>query len=415
MPSPAAPTSTPAWIATPSAGLQLNSVAVTPDGALSLCGTSNEFSTGQFGLYCYSSAGALLWQVPVTGANATQGVFWVALSDDGRYAAGGGETADGVGFLTICDATNGTVLFNNQALAGRVNQLSFTADGSLLLAGFSNALQLYKRSPVTGSFTLYSTATIDAQFDCISAEIAKDGSRVWLAAINYNTQPYSGLVETIDIKGGLFAIVNKYPLNTGAMRIAVTPDGNYAAASLHTGGCALFGADQPGTPKWTYTPTFANLSLAYAVGITQTSAGNVVVACGTNQENSESGYLYVVDSVPSASQIAFPKQWLPSLRWNATLEYSANPGVCLDREGTLVTATDGKPKEKTPHGAPPRTYSDVTISESPGNFYLFNATTGTQLWQYPTAIMNWPMVVTPDGSVALGGSDDGSLYYWSLG
>jgi hypothetical protein len=29
--------------------------------------------------------------------------------------------------------------------------------------------------------------------------------------------------------------------------------------------------------------------------------------------------------------------------------------------------------------------------------------------------MNWPMAITPDGAVALGGSDDGSLYYWKLG
>jgi len=404
-----APTPTPApaptWTATPSAGLQLNSVAVSPDGALSVCGTSNEFSTGQFGLYCYDQTGTLLWTQPVTGANATQGVFWVAISANKAYAAAGGESADGVGFLTICDASTGAVLFSDGSLPGRVNQLSFSDDGTLLLAGFSDALRLYRLQP-NGGWVLRSTATVDAQFDCISALIAGNGSRVWLAAIDYDTEPYSGLVETIDIKGGLFAIVHKYPLSTGAMRIAVTADGSHAAASLHTGGCALFGIDQPGTPKWTYTPSLANLGLSYAVGITQTSAGKVVVACGANQDPGQAGYLYLVDS-------AAP-QWQPTLRWSAALEYSANPGVCLDREATRVTATDGKPKEKTPVGAPPRTYADITISESPGNFYLYDAGTGTRLWQYPTKIMNWPMVITPSGAVALGGSDDGSLYYWKL-
>jgi hypothetical protein len=410
MPTPPPPT----WTATPTPGLQLNSVAVSPDGALALTGTSNEFSTGQFGFYCYNGAGALVWQVPVTGANATQGVFWVAVSANKAYAAAGGESADGVGFLTICRAGDGTVLFSDGDLPGRVNQLSFSDDGRLLLAGFSDALRLYRVQP-DGTFGLRSIAAVDSQFDCTSALLAADGSRAWLAAINYNTQPYTGLVESIDIKGGLFAIVTRYPLSTGAMRIAVTADGRYAAASLHGGGCALFGADQAGTPKWTYTPTLPNLSLAYAVGITQTLAGSVVVACGTNQENSEAGYLYVVDSVPSTSQIAVPAQWTPKLRWTAALEYSANPGVCLDREATRVTATDGKPKEKTPHGAPPRTFTDITISESPGNFYLYDGTTGARLWQYPTKIMNWPMAITPDGAVALGGSDDGSLYYWKLG
>jgi outer membrane protein assembly factor BamB len=255
---------------------------------------------------------------------------------------------------------------------------------------------------------------VDAQYDCISALLAGNGSCAWFAAIDYDTQPYTGLVRCLEIRGDLFSIVHSYSLGSGAMRIGVTADGRYAAASLHSGGCALFCTDQPGTPKWTYTPPLSNLSLAYAVGITQTSAGNVVVACGTNQVNSEQGYLYVVDSVPSASEIAVPPQWMPKLRWTASLEYSANPGVCLDTEGTLVTATDGKPKEKTPHGAPPRTYTDVTVSESPGNFYLYDATTGARLWQYPTPIMNWPMVITPGGGVALGGSDDGSLYYWKL-
>lgn len=413
MPTSPAPAPAPTWTATPSAGLQLNSVAVSPDGALSVCGTSNEFSTGQFGLYCYDQSGTLLWHQPATGANATQGVFWVAISANKAYAAAGGESADGVGFLMVCDASTGAVVFSQGSLPGRVNQLSFSDDGTLLLAAFSDALRLYRLQP-NGGWTLRSTATVDPQFDCISAVMAGNGSRVWLAAIDYNTQPYSGLVKTIDIKGGLFAIANRYPLITGAMRIAVTPDGSYAAASLHTGGCALFCTDQPGTPKWTYTPPLANLGLAYAVGITQTAAGQVVVACGANQDPGQAGYLYVVDAVPSASPVPGPPQLQPTLRWSAALEYSANPGVCLDREATRVTATDGKPKEKTPVGAPPRTYADITISESPGNFYLYDAATGTRLWQYPTAIMNWPMVITPSGSAALGGSDDGSLYYWKL-
>jgi WD40 repeat protein len=381
---------TPKWTAVPTAGLQINSVAISPDGALSLCGTSNEFSTGQFGMYCYYSDGTLAWQRAVTGTDATQGVFWVALSRDKRFAAAGGETAKDIGFLTICDAANGNVLLNVQnGLPGRVNQVSFSNDGTLLLAAFSNALQLYKLQPA-GTFALHSTATIATALDCISAVIAGDGSRVWAAAINYGTTPYSGQVECLEIRGGLFSIVNTYPLAAGAMRIATTSDGLHAAAALHTGGCALFKASQTGTPAWTYTPTEPTLSLAYAIDVTQTDAGDIVVACGTNTTG-DGGFLYVVDADP-----------LPQLRWISSLQYSANPGVCLDRNADLVTATDGKPKGSGVAATP----------ESPGNFYLFDGQSGAQLWQYPTALMNWPMVITPDGTAALGGSDDGTLCYW---
>lgn len=392
--------SSPSWTATPSAGLQLNSVAISPDGQLSLCGTSNEFGTGQFGLYCYDNTGALAWQLAVTACDATQGVFWVALSDDKRFAAGGGEPVKDIGFLTICSATNGAVLLSDANLSGRVNQLSFSRDGTLLLAALSNTLRLYQLQ-TDGSFALSSTAPIASAFDCISALLANDGSRVWLAAINYNTKPYSGLVQSFPISAGQFGGSNSYNLSAGAMRIAVTADGNYAAAALHSGACALFNCDQPATPKWSYLPPLENLSLAYAVAITQTSASKIVVACGANQSSGSNGYLYLVDSVPSNSQIASPPQWMPQLRWSTTLEYSANPGVSLDLEASKVTATDGKPTESS-------------SQESPGNFYLFDASVGTMIWQYPTPLMNWPMVISPDGAAALGGSDDGTLYYWDL-
>lgn len=393
-------TSNPSWQATPVSGLQLNSVAISPDGQLALCGTSNEFGTGRFGLYCYNQAGTLNWATAVTRPDATQGVFWVALSADKRYAAAGGESAKDVGFLTICNASDGAVVLNDAELPGRVNQVSFSDDGTLLLAALSNALRLY-RLQASGTFALSSTAQVASEFDCISALLAGNGSRAWLAAIDYNTSPYTGLVQSLTVCNGQFGAGGSYALGAGAMRIAVSADGNLAAAALHSGGCALFHCDQPATPKWTYVPPLADLSLAYAVAITQTSAGDVVVACGANQSEGSHGYLYLVDSVPSNSQIATPPQWMPRLRWSSTLQYSANPGVSLDREASKVTATDGKP-------------SQSTSAESPGNFYLFDAVHGISLWQYPTNLMNWPMTITPDGSAVLGGSDNGHLYYWNL-
>jgi WD40 repeat protein len=85
--------------------------------------------------------------------------------------------------------------------------------------------------------------------------------------------------------------------------------------------------------------------------------------------------------------------------------YAVNPGVTLDTAATVVSATDGKPDEQN---------GGNNQKESPGNFYLLDACTGEQLWQYGTELMNWPMALTPDGNTAVGGSDDGSIFYWNL-
>ena len=133
----------PSWQQTPQAGLQVNSVAVSPDGQLTVGGTSSEFGSGQFNFYGYDATGSQLWSVPVTAANVTQGIFWVAVSDDKRFAACGGETSKTCGFLCILDASTGTILFQDNNLPARVNQLSFSSDGTLLLADFQHELRLY--------------------------------------------------------------------------------------------------------------------------------------------------------------------------------------------------------------------------------------------------------------------------------
>ena len=48
----------PSWQQTPQAGLQVNSVAVSPDGQLTVGGTSSEFGSGQFNFYGYDATGS---------------------------------------------------------------------------------------------------------------------------------------------------------------------------------------------------------------------------------------------------------------------------------------------------------------------------------------------------------------------
>lgn len=396
----------PSWQVTPQTGLQVNSVAVSPDGQLTVGGTSSEFGSGQFNFYGFAASGAKVWSVPVTAANVTQGIFWVAVSDDKRFAACGGETSKTCGFLCIVDASNGQILFQDNSLPARVNQLSFSTDGTLLLADFQHELRLYqytRGSMLVPSWSHSDSIALPAGFSSYSAVLAANGSRVWVGAINYNVKPiYTGLVQQMLLDNGKFGAVTRYQQAQGVMRVVTTADGAYAAAALHDGSCAFFQAVQPST-AFVYKPDLSGLNIAYAVAITQTPAQQLVIVVGANQ--GEAGVLYRVDALQTASQIANYPIWGPALRWSKSVQYAVNPGVTLDLAATVVSATSGKPDEQ--HGGDNQ-------QESPGNFYLFDACSGQQLWQYGTKLMNWPMTLTPDGNTAVGGSDDGSIYYWKL-
>ena len=396
----------PSWQKTPQAGLQVNSVAVSPDGALTVGGTSSEFGTGQFNFYGYNASGSQLWSVPVTAANVTQGIFWVAVSDDKRFAACGGETSKTCGFLCILDASTGSILFQDNNLPARVNQLTFSSDGTLLLADFQHELRLYhyaSGSTVAPVWSLSDSMALSADFSSYSAVLAPNGSRVWVGAINHNVKPaYTGMVPPTALDNGKFGAATSYQQAQGVMRVVTTTDGAYAAAALHDGSCAFFQAVQPGT-AFVYKPTLSGLNIAYAIAITETPAKELVIVVGANQ--GEAGVLYRVDAKQTASEIANYPIWAPVLKWSKPVQYAVNPGVTLDAAATLVSATDGKPDEIN---------GGSNQKESPGNFYLFDACSGQQLWQYGTKLMNWPMMLTPDGKTAVGGSDDGSIYYWKL-
>lgn len=398
----------PTWQVTPQTGLQINSVAVSPDGQLTVGGTSSEFGIGQFDFYGYDATGTKVWSVPVTADNATQGIFWVAVSTDKRFAACGGETCETAGFLCIVDARHGDILFQDHRLPARVNQLTFSHDGTLLLADFEHELRLYQYAiGISGSGTPFwsesDSIPLPTNYSSDSAVLAATGDRVWVGGINYTAQPcYTGLVQQIEVKGGKFGAVTLYDQAQGVMRVVTTENGAYAAAALHDGSCAFFQTKQPST-AFVYKPDLPSLDIAYAIAITETPVKDVVIVVGANQ--GDAGVLYRVDAIQTLSEIADFPIWAAQAGWIQPVRYGVNPGVTLDRDATLVTATDGTPDGQDGVQNP---------KESPGNFYLFDASSGQQLWQYGTRLMNWPMALTPDGKTVVGGSDDSSLYYWKL-
>lgn len=391
------PSNSPKWTVTPDASLQINSVALSPDGQLAVCGTSSEFGTGAFGLFAYDAEGQLRWQSPLTPPDSQQGVFWVAVSDDKRFAAAGGETGTGTGvtgFLALCRGEDGALL-QNLSLPTRVNQVSFNGDGRRLLAALSSSVSLY--STEKGGLEGLGTYAVPEGMVCNSALLSTDGRIAWLSGIDYTTG--LGCVQRLSATDAGLELVHDYPLSVGAMRVAISADGHWCAAAMHDGSCVLLEAFEE-APRWHYAPTFASLSVAYAIAVTRTSEGRIVVACGANAAGKDpnGGYLYLLESHHSE----VPPQE-PTLSWYQPLPYAPNPGVCLDAEARFATATDGKPDEQN---------GGSNAQESPGHFYLFAVEDGRNLWSLETPLMNWPMVITPSGRHILGGSDTGTLYCW---
>jgi hypothetical protein len=184
------------------------------------------------------------------------------------------------------------------------------------------------------------------------------------------------------------------------MRIAVTDTGQYWATSLHDGSCMLFNRTNPNELEWQCTPVVLGLELAYAVDITQTETGDVYIACGANLSGTgNGGYLYLVKSTPPVNADNTVAKSTGNIQWSKEIKYGVNPGVSMDKNATYVTATDGKPDGQT-------------INESAGSFYLFNASDGSMVLQQQTYMMNWPMMISRNSQCTIGGSDDGSFYFW---
>jgi len=402
------------WSYCPDSNLQVNSVAVSDDGTRCVFGTSLERGSGhQFNTYLLDNAKNLLWTMPASGPNAIQGVFWVDISGDGEYVASGGQTSPTDGFLQAFAADTGNILLST-TLDSRVNQVSLSQDGSYLAICYASTVEVYQLDVANAMYTKIATESL-APYSVNSCMISADGSTVVASCIQYddNSSPTeragenpadntTGQVVSYSISGSTVTPLGSCTLNTGCMRVAIVDSGAFWAASLHDGSCMLFSRTTPTAQLWQAVPDDPNIELAYAVAVTQTAEGTVYVACGANQDSgTNKGILYFVKS--QRMDLEEPgysgEQYQGVIEWQTPILRAVNPGVSMDLNATYVSATDGKPKGKTP-------------VESPGDFYLFSGADGSQVWQQGTDIMNWPMMVAKNASCVVGGSDNGTFYYW---
>ena len=348
---------------------------------------SADSDNGTFGTYAYSASGQLLWKNEFSG---WRGVYWVAVSADGSKAASGGLMTQSpqAGFVRAFDGATGAVLLD-QATLQRVNQVALSADGTwlvsaaetLILFKFNAASNAYVQSSV---FTPAPSNVSTSPNAVVSLGISNDGTTIVFS-------DYTGHVGVLTNTAGTLAVKQQWKMATSFCHmVALTTDGKFfaaggAAGCFYLNDTARFITE--GKPTYTYDTGLADPVYGVAV------AENGRVFAGVVNSGADAGFVYVAEIVDFAAglQVKFPTARNPN-------------SASLHLDTGLLAVADGHP--------------DAT----PGHFYLFEGITDTGLpiiapgvaWEYTTGNMSWPVKISANGKVVVGGSDDSNVYYFTV-
>jgi hypothetical protein len=366
--------STPTWTAQPTAGLYINSVGISANAQRVIAGnylfaytaTANHRSqpTYPVGTYAWDAGGALVWKDEFT---AVEGVYWVALSRDGAWAASGGLLAEKSGFLYAYNAATGAkgLTFATNA---RVNMVALSQDGTHLVAG---AADLYVSKRTGAKWSKPKAMSVAKGDSIVAVGISDDGA--WICA-----GTVQGRIVLLKNSGTLKPVVTAIA-NQSVHWIVMAANGTGFVAAMSSGEIAYFataGFKKNIAPTW--TATLPGCSRCGAVAIS--ANGGIVSAVG-NVGNA--GKVCVFTNTGAAGQ----------LLWSQNTAHNPN-STSLDDTAQFVTVADG--------------YPDGTS----GAFYLYSGA-GSLKWTFPTPNMSWPMQLSADGSAIFAGSDDASVYYFS--
>ncbi|HYP15977.1 MAG TPA: WD40 repeat domain-containing protein [Opitutus sp.] len=383
------------WSVSPgSTSYYINSVAVSADGQRVVAGTFlHTYSAvgrtpadgarspvgsddGTFGTYCYNARGELQWKDEFNG---WQGVYWVALSSDGAFAASGGwfsGSPNYAGFVRAYDAASGQMLLNYPT-ASRVNQVTLSADGTWLLAA-TTTLLLFQR--VNGVYQLAGEFNPGGTSNTvITADLSANGQQMVCGDLN-------GSLYVLNNQGGVPTLQRAWALPQKGYShcVRLTPDGRSFAAGGADGYFYLFDVGvflATGSPAM--TQQVANGGSVYGVAI----ADDATAFVGISNLNSGSAVGGLVSYVIRSGGLA-------GVLW--TFQTDRNPNCAsLNLAHGLLAVADGHP------------------DGSPGDFYLLDAPTGALRWKYPTGNMSWPIQIAANGSAIVAGSDDSSVYYFT--
>ena len=334
--------------------------------------------------YCYNRDGSLRWSDAITG---WEGVYWVDVSGDGRYAAAGGNYSESprAGFVRAYDARTGTVMLDYRTVQ-RVNQVVLSADGTWLVSA-AESVVLFCRVQDTDYFTKVAEYKPDASSDndVISVGLSDDGSTIVFC-------DYDGHIGVLTNSGGTLV----------PMRVTALPSGSYChVVSLSPDGTSFAAGGANGQILCFDTAAFLQSGEATCLYETGSTGAIYGVAVG------EDGRMFagvVNEGTRGSVHLISIVNGEPALR--RRFETAHNPNcVRLNTTRGVMAVADGHP------------------DGTPGAFHVYegvfplppDSEIATDLaWTYETpSNMSWPIAISRDGSAVVGGSDDSFVYYFS--
>lgn len=405
-------------------GGEVNSVAISGNGKKVVAGTlyhGGVPQNQQFGTYAYDSFGNQLWQDPHQPADGNDnGIYWVALSRDGSWAASGGGhhavQADnnyaptGWGYIYAFDVAHGmaTEAIRNYGMGG-VNIVALSGDGSYLVAG-ADAAYIFPRK--NGTFEEYLRTTDGLVLnDSVHAVAISDNGQLIVYGTEQNNRkanpasvvlfgnptfpgnPYSTVPVFWQPPAPLIAVNNSNYQHISSAAMAA--DGSAFAVMATTGNsvCNVYffslqgQIPNPLEPSWSYAlkdskGEYCTGSLSLAIS----ANGSRVSAAVNNSDGSGSVFFFDVS--------------LKKLLWQSSTNYGPN-STSVDAQGEFVTVADG-------YGAEPNPPGDFYLLDSHGNPLILNGLEANK-----PGVVSWPMYISADGTAIAAGTDDGYVYYFA--
>jgi WD40 repeat protein len=395
----------PTWPVTTLGG-EVNCVAISGNGQVVLAGTYffTVSPTSNPGTYAYDASGALLWKDVASPplVSGDNGVYWVAVSRNGQWAASGGgrhkvaPRTSKIGYLNAYEVATGNKSTLLNANNGGVNTVALSGDGSYLVAG-ADAAYVFKRQGTTFAAPVVLSNQIAAADSVVSVAISDDATWVVYGTSGGKVVLYANKAVVPPVTA---PIVWSAPRHHYVKSIAMATDGSGFAVvttnrantthvvcnayffNLNNSRPNYFPATRTPASIWPLTGCSGTLSVAInADGSRVAAVGNV------GNGRTTTGLVFFFDAQSGA------------MLWSPPKHTSHGPNsVSVSGTGHLVAVADG--------------------FQSAGQFYLFDALGASVpipgLLSSQPGVVSWTIQISADGMTIAAGSDDAKVYRFSL-
>ena len=393
-------------------GGEVNCVATSGDGQVVVAGTyyhdDPQHPPAKLGTYAYDAYGSLLWEQsapPKTAAQGVakdQGVYWVAVSRDGQWAASGGgdhvvpmPPAPGLGTLTAYEVSTGTPTTLLNGPIGGVNMVAMSEDGGFLVAG-ADAAYVFERTSSSFTAPVVLRHQVAAADSVVAVAISDDGAWVIYGTTAGKVVLYS-TTAALSAPVAWTAAPNHY-----IKMIAMAADGkSFTAVTTNRANAKklgipiechayYFNLDStrpnyfPGTASATTMWTLAGCDGVMSVAINADGSRIAAVANVKQANGSVTGQVYFFDPLSSTALWVKPTLHGPN-------------SVSTDAAGKQVAVADG--------------------FLSPGALYLFDGYGASVpingLLPNQPGVVSWTIQLSADGRAITAGTDDAKVYYFA--